>query len=73
MKPRTAAVFGLGNMGSALARAFLAGHRSVAVWKRTANKAAPLAKRGAKVAESVAAAVQRLRARFAECSLSPEV
>jgi 3-hydroxyisobutyrate dehydrogenase-like beta-hydroxyacid dehydrogenase len=50
-------VLGLGYMGSALARAFLAKQHAVTVWNRTASKAQPLAEAGAKVAASVAEAV----------------
>jgi len=50
-------VLGLGLMGSALARALLAGGRSVTAWNRTAVKAQPLVELGAAQAESVAAAV----------------
>lgn len=50
------AVLGLGQMGSALATAFLrAGHR-VTVWNRTSAKAEPLAARGVRVAASAAEA-----------------
>jgi 3-hydroxyisobutyrate dehydrogenase-like beta-hydroxyacid dehydrogenase len=49
-------IVGLGAMGAALARALLrAGHR-VTVWNRARAKAEPLAREGAAVAESVAAA-----------------
>jgi 3-hydroxyisobutyrate dehydrogenase-like beta-hydroxyacid dehydrogenase len=50
-------VLGLGAMGSALARAFLAGGHDVTVWNRTAARADPLVRRGAKVAPSLAEAV----------------
>lgn len=50
-------VIGLGEMGSALARAFLAGGKSVTVWNRTSARAAPLEPMGAMRAPSVAAAV----------------
>ena len=50
-------VLGLGYMGSALARAFLAQQHAVTVWNRTASKAQPLAEAGAKVAASVAEAI----------------
>jgi 3-hydroxyisobutyrate dehydrogenase-like beta-hydroxyacid dehydrogenase len=46
----TVSVIGLGNMGSALARRFVANHHSVTVWNRSADKGAPLTKRGARVA-----------------------
>ena len=50
-------IIGLGSMGRALAGAFLqAGHRTT-VWNRTAEKAAPLAARGAVLAPTVHAAV----------------
>jgi 3-hydroxyisobutyrate dehydrogenase-like beta-hydroxyacid dehydrogenase len=52
-----AALIGMGAMGSALARALLhSGHR-VTVWNRTSAKAEPLARDGAVVAPSAAAAV----------------
>ncbi|MFI6642394.1 NAD(P)-dependent oxidoreductase [Streptomyces sp. NPDC050504] len=53
----TVTVIGLGQMGAALAGAFLtAGHR-VTVWNRTPEKAGPLVARGAVRAASVAEAV----------------
>lgn len=51
-------VIGLGLMGTALARAFLANHHQVTVWNRTLKKCVPLAQAGAKVAPSVTAAVE---------------
>lgn len=51
-------VIGLGLMGSALARAFLANEHRVTVWNRTASKCEPLAQAGAQVAPSVASAVE---------------
>ena len=55
----TGSVIGLGNMGSALARAFLANRHSVTVWNRSVDKAALLAKQvpepPALVAQTVAA------------------
>lgn len=45
-------VIGLGRMGAALARAFIADGRSACVWNRTASKAQPLAELGAEVAPS---------------------
>ena len=50
-------VIGLGNMGSALARALLRRGFPVVVWNRTASKAAPLAEAGATIASSAAAAI----------------
>ncbi len=50
-------VLGLGNMGSALARALLRRGFPVVVWNRTPNKAAPLADAGATIASSAAAAI----------------
>ena len=50
-------MLGLGYMGSALARAFLAQQHTVTVWNRTASKAQPLAEVGANVAASVAEAI----------------
>ena len=50
-------MLGLGYMGSALARAFLAQQHAVTVWNRTASKAQPLAEAGANVAASVAEAI----------------
>ncbi|HEV7328875.1 MAG TPA: NAD(P)-binding domain-containing protein [Bosea sp. (in: a-proteobacteria)] len=55
MKP-TIAVVGLGRMGSALARAFLAAGYTTHVWNRSPDKAVALADQGASVAPSVAAA-----------------
>lgn len=54
-------VIGLGDMGSALAEAFLAkGHR-VTVWNRTAAKGAALGEIGAWPAESLPEAVEKVR------------
>ena len=55
--PVAVAVIGLGDMGSALARAFLANRYRVTVWNRTAAKATPLVQAGAQQAKSVEAAV----------------
>lgn len=54
-------VLGLGAMGSALARVLVEKGHSVSVWNRTAAKAAPLAKLGARVTESAAAALAASR------------
>jgi 3-hydroxyisobutyrate dehydrogenase-like beta-hydroxyacid dehydrogenase len=50
-------VIGLGNMGSALARAFVENGCSVMVWNRSSEKAAPLVEKGAVLAPDAAAAV----------------
>ena len=50
-------VIGLGNMGSALARRFLAGGHPTTVWNRTAAKADPLRAAGATVAPNAASAI----------------
>ncbi|WP_419994034.1 NAD(P)-dependent oxidoreductase [Streptomyces boninensis] len=50
-------VIGLGAMGSALASAFIEAGHPTTVWNRTAARAAPLAAKGATVADSPAAAV----------------
>jgi 3-hydroxyisobutyrate dehydrogenase-like beta-hydroxyacid dehydrogenase len=50
-------VIGLGNMGSALARALLENGRAITVWNRSPEKAAPLVDRGAVLAPSAAAAI----------------
>jgi 3-hydroxyisobutyrate dehydrogenase-like beta-hydroxyacid dehydrogenase len=50
-------VMGLGNMGSALAHAFLENRRSVTVWNRSPEKAAPLVEKGAVLASEAASAV----------------
>jgi 3-hydroxyisobutyrate dehydrogenase-like beta-hydroxyacid dehydrogenase len=50
-------LIGLGNMGSALARALLENGRAVTVWNRSSEKAAPLVDMGAVLAPSVAAAL----------------
>jgi 3-hydroxyisobutyrate dehydrogenase-like beta-hydroxyacid dehydrogenase len=57
-------VLGLGNLGSALAEALLAGGHNVTVWNRTAERCTPLKKLGANVAASPAKA-----ARFADVIL----
>ncbi len=55
--PQTVSFLGLGEMGSALARAAMqAGHPTI-VWNRSAGKAQPLAEAGARVAASPAEAV----------------
>ena len=53
-------VIGLGNMGSALARALLDAPqgRAVTVWNRSPEKAAPLVDKGAILAPSAAEAMQ---------------
>jgi 3-hydroxyisobutyrate dehydrogenase-like beta-hydroxyacid dehydrogenase len=50
-------VIGLGNMGAALARAFLAAGHTVTVWNRTPAKGEPLAAAGATVASTAAEAI----------------
>jgi 3-hydroxyisobutyrate dehydrogenase-like beta-hydroxyacid dehydrogenase len=50
-------VIGLGNMGSALARALLKNGCAVTAWNRSPQKAAPLVDMGAVLAPSVAAAL----------------
>ncbi|UYQ63724.1 NAD(P)-dependent oxidoreductase [Streptomyces peucetius] len=54
---RPVSVIGLGQMGSALARAFLTAGRTTTVWNRTTGKAAALVEQGALRADSVAEAV----------------
>ncbi|MBX5440243.1 MAG: NAD(P)-dependent oxidoreductase [Solirubrobacteraceae bacterium] len=54
--PRPVTVLGLGPMGAALARAFLAAGHPTTVWNRTASKAAPLVARGARAAATPAEA-----------------
>ena len=51
-------VIGLGNMGSALARALLENGRTVTVWNRSPEKAAPLVTQGAVLAPSAVAAIK---------------
>ena len=50
-------VIGLGNMGSALARAILGSGRTVTVWNRSPEKAVPLVEKGAVLASSLTAAL----------------
>jgi 3-hydroxyisobutyrate dehydrogenase-like beta-hydroxyacid dehydrogenase len=52
------AFLGLGKMGTAIARHLMSAGHGMTVWNRTRASAEPLAKEGAKVAESAAAAVQ---------------
>ena len=52
------AFLGLGKMGTAIASLFLDKGHSLTVWNRTAAAAKPLTDRGAKLAETPAAAVQ---------------
>lgn len=56
--PKTVAVIGLGNMGSALAEALLAGGNSVTVWNRTRSKCNALATLGVIVAETISEVVE---------------
>ena len=51
-------VIGLGNMGSALARALLDSGRTATVWNRSPGKAAPLVEKGAVLAPNVPAALR---------------
>lgn len=62
------AVLGLGNMGSALARALLEAGHEVVVWNRTAAKCEPVARRGARPAPTAARAIES--APIVICSLS---
>ncbi|MFG2980090.1 NAD(P)-dependent oxidoreductase [Streptomyces sp. NPDC048258] len=55
------ALLGLGDMGTALARTWLAAGHGLTVWNRTAAKAGPLAAEGAVVAASAAEAVAASR------------
>ena len=55
--PQTVSFLGLGEMGSALARAAMQAGHSTIVWNRSAGKAQPLAEAGARVAASPAEAV----------------
>ncbi|WP_169807780.1 NAD(P)-binding domain-containing protein [Actinomadura hibisca] len=57
----TVAVLGLGEMGSALAGAFLDGGHPTRVWNRTPEKADALVAKGARRAESVRDAVEAAR------------
>jgi 3-hydroxyisobutyrate dehydrogenase-like beta-hydroxyacid dehydrogenase len=50
-------VIGLGNMGSALARALLENRRTVTLWNRSPEKAVPLVDKGAVLAPSPSAAI----------------
>lgn len=52
------AILGTGRMGSALAGALLDGGKQVTVWNRTRERTTPLAAKGAKVAETAAAAIK---------------
>jgi 3-hydroxyisobutyrate dehydrogenase-like beta-hydroxyacid dehydrogenase len=52
-------VAGTGTMGSALARALLAGGHHVTVWNRTRSRAEELSAAGAQVADTLADAVER--------------
>lgn len=54
----TVSVLGLGNMGSALAHAFLARGHQATVWNRTASRMEPLRAAGATVATTARAAVE---------------
>ncbi len=52
------AMLGLGEMGSALARALLAADYPLTVWNRSTGKCVPLVEKGARLASSVADAVR---------------
>ncbi|CAM3603277.1 MULTISPECIES: NAD(P)-dependent oxidoreductase [Paenibacillus] len=56
-EPTAVTVIGLGNMGVALAEAFLKGGHPTTVWNRSANKADGLVAKGAALASTVADAV----------------
>ncbi|WP_116948781.1 NAD(P)-dependent oxidoreductase [Jiangella endophytica] len=56
-EPAAVTVLGLGSMGSALARAFLAAGHPTTVWNRTPDKAAPLVAAGARQAATAGDAV----------------
>jgi 3-hydroxyisobutyrate dehydrogenase-like beta-hydroxyacid dehydrogenase len=51
---QTITVLGLGSMGSAIAGLFIDHSHQVTIWNRTANKAAPFAKKGASIAATPA-------------------
>lgn len=51
------AFLGTGNMGAPMSRNLLKGGHGVAVWNRSADKASPLSRDGARVAASIAEAV----------------
>ncbi len=57
MAKRSVFVIGMGNMGSQVASALLTAGQRVTVWNRDRQKCAPLAERGATVAEDIAAGV----------------
>jgi 3-hydroxyisobutyrate dehydrogenase-like beta-hydroxyacid dehydrogenase len=54
---REISVIGLGNLGSALARVLQENGRTLTVWNRSPEKAAPLVEKGAVLAPSAAAAI----------------
>ena len=54
-------VIGIGAMGAALAKALLADEHRVTVWNRTSSKCAALGRAGARIAHSVAEAVDASR------------
>ena len=56
---QTVSMIGLGNMGSALARAIAKAGHDLTVWNRSGEKCRPLADEGASVALSVGEAVSR--------------
>ncbi|MFJ6391019.1 NAD(P)-dependent oxidoreductase [Streptomyces sp. NPDC091972] len=57
LEKTSASLLGLGAMGTALARAWLAAGHPLTVWNRTPARSTPLADEGAKVADSAAEAV----------------
>jgi len=54
---QTVSVIGLGAMGAALAKALLAAKHRVTVWNRTASKSVAFGEVGARIAHSVAEAI----------------
>src|SRR5699024_6509133 len=56
--PQNISVIGSGNMGSALAEAFIAAGLITTVWNRTTSKVKPLVGKGAESAETAAEAVK---------------
>ncbi|WP_307847242.1 NAD(P)-binding domain-containing protein [Micromonospora sp. D93] len=57
MEKPSVTILGLGAMGTALARTWLAAGHPLTVWNRTPARAAALAPHGARVADSAAQAV----------------
>ncbi|KAK2804708.1 hypothetical protein FQN49_008847, partial [Arthroderma sp. PD_2] len=67
---KTVSVLGLGEMGAALASAFISNSHPTTVWNRTASKAADLVQRGASLAPSPAECIRASSGPVVVCLLN---